>query len=254
MSPFGAAVLTVAGALVLGGCGSDGTGAGTPSRTAAAPSATAPASASATSSSASPAPSPTHSKKKKVHFAADVHKITKRSQVKHSWHPGCPVPLSGLRMIKMRYRGFDHKPHTGRLVVAASATHNVIKVFRKLYREKYPIRRMKPVDAYGGSDFKSIDADNTSAFNCRSATGSSSWSEHAYGKAIDLNPCENPYVYADGRVEHKHCRKYAHRGRHDRGLIHAGDKTVDAFAAIGWGWGGVWTGDRDYQHFSASGR
>ena len=253
--PFGAAVLSLAGVLALGGCGSGGSGdsgGGTPSRTGAAPSSPAPASSAP--ASPSPSPSPTHTKKKPVHFSADVHRITKRSQVKPSWHPGCPVPLSGLRMIKMRYRGFDHKTHTGRLVVAASVTHDVIKVFRKLYHEKYPIRRMKPVDAYGGSDFKSIEADNTSAFNCRDATGSSSWSEHAYGKAIDLNPCENPYVYAGGRVDHKHCRKYAHRGRHDRGLIHPGDETVDAFASIGWGWGGVWTGDRDYQHFSASGR
>jgi len=157
-------------------------------------------------------------------------------------------------MIEMTYRGFDHKTHTGRMVVAASVTHDVIKVFRKLYKQKYPIKRMKPVDAYDGSDYKSIDADNTSAFNCRSATGSSSWSEHAYGKAIDVNPCENPYVEADGTSAHKHCRKYNDRSRDDRGLIHAGDSTVDAFASIGWGWGGVWSGARDYQHFSASGR
>jgi hypothetical protein len=247
-------VAAVAGALVLAGCGSGGTpsASDTPSGPT---SATAAPTTAPTSPSPSRTPKPTKKPKPKPrHFSASVRKITKKSQVKHSWHAGCPVSLSGLRMIEMTYHGMDGEIHTGRLVVAAPVAHKVISVFRTLFHEKYPIRRMKPVDAYGGSDYKSIDADNTSAFNCRNATGSSSWSEHAYGKAIDLNPCENPYVYANGTSDHKHCRKYNDRSRHDRGLIHSGDDTVDAFAAIGWGWGGVWSGDRDYQHFSESGR
>ena len=244
--------LAAAATLLLTGCGSgeQPAASGSPSRTAAP---TPPSTASATSTSPSPEPSKT-AKPKPKKFAATITKIKKKSQVKHSWHAGCPVPLSGLRMIEMTYRGFDHDTHTGRMVVAAGAAHDVVKVFKRLYKQKYPIKRMKPVDAYDGSDYKSIDADNTSAFNCRSATGSSSWSEHAYGKAIDVNPCENPYVEADGTSAHKHCRKYNDRSRHDKGLIHAGDPTVDAFASIGWGWGGIWSGARDYQHFSASGR
>ena len=117
----------------------------------------------------------------------------------------------------MTYRGFDHRVHTGRLVVNAALTGKLILVFRKLFAVRYPIRRMVPVGAYHGSDFASIQADNTSAFNCRDATGSSSWSEHAYGLAVDLDPCENPYVYADGYEAHKRCRKYVDRSLHDRG-------------------------------------
>ena len=73
--------------------------------------------------------------------------------------------------------------------------------FRALYRARFPIRRMRPIQAYGGDDFASIEADNTSAFNCRAATGSSRWSEHAYGRAIDIDPIENPYV-SGGRTSH----------------------------------------------------
>jgi hypothetical protein len=119
---------------------------------------------------------------------------------------------------------------------------------------RYPIERMEPVDKYGGSDFDSIEANNTSAFNCRNATGSSSFSQHAYGLAVDINPCQNPYVYANGRIAHKDCTKYKNRDLDAPGLIHAGDKVVKAFASIGWGWGGEWSGAKDYQHFSASGR
>jgi hypothetical protein len=175
--------------------------------------------------------------------------------LKSSWRSGCPVAPSGLRMIEMTYWGMDGKPHTGgRLVVNAKAADDLVRVFRKLYAMRYPIERMEPVDKYGGSDFDSIEANNTSAFNCRNATGSSSFSQHAYGFAIDINPCQNPYVYADGRTAHKDCRKYKNRKLDAPGVIHAGDRVVKAFDSIGWGWGGEWSGAKDYQHFSASGR
>ncbi|MFC4908536.1 M15 family metallopeptidase [Actinomadura gamaensis] len=187
-------------------------------------------------------------------FQARVDRLTAKD-LPSSWHSGCPVPPSGLRMIVMNYWGMDGRPHPdGKLVVNASAASDLVKVFRKLFENKYPIRKMVPVDAYKGSDYDSIDDDNTSAFNCRNATGSDHWSQHAYGLAVDVNPCENPYVTASGHIDHDHCVKFGERSRRDPGLIHAGDATVKAFGSIGWGWGGSWDGTRDYQHFSSSGR
>lgn len=196
---------------------------------------------------ATPSPSPER-------FDADITKVT-RKDLPHSWRRGCPVAPSGLRMIEMTYWGMDDKPHAGgRLVVNAKAAEDLVKVFRRLFEIRYPIERMEPVDKYKGSDFESIEANNTSAFNCRRATGSSSFSQHAYGLAIDINPCQNPYVYADGRIAHEQCAKYKNRDRNAPGMIHAGDEVVDAFDSIGWGWGGEFTGAKDYQHFSSTGR
>nr|BFE31904.1 M15 family metallopeptidase [Actinomadura rugatobispora] len=207
----------------------------------------APPTAPATPPQAAPSPSPTA-------FQSQIKKVT-AGDLEHSWRQGCPVGPSGLRMIEMTYWGMDKKPHTGgRLVVNADAANDLVKVFRKLYDMRYPIARMEPVDAYKGSDFDSIEANNTSAFNCRRATGSSNWSQHALGLAIDINPCENPYVSADGTVAHKNCVKFKNRERRDPGVIHAGDRVVRAFASIGWGWGGDWGGPWDYQHFSSTGR
>jgi hypothetical protein len=171
-----------------------------------------------------------------------------------SWQRGCPVPLSDLRLLTLGFRGFDGRSHTGRLIVNRSVATRVVSVFRKLYRADFPIRRMQPVDAYGGSDFRSIEADNTSAFNCRRATGSSSWSNHAYGLAIDINPIENPYVTSSGSVAHPASRPYLNRSRIRPGMAYPGGALVNAFRSVGWGWGGYWSGDRDYQHFSANGR
>jgi len=176
------------------------------------------------------------------------------SMTGRSWHPGCPVSLSQLRLLTLSYVGFDGGAHTGHLVVNADVASAVVSVFRRLYDARFPIRRMQPVDLYGGSDFRSIEADNTSSFNCRAATGSTHWSEHAYGHAIDIDPIENPYVDSSG-TSHPASRPYLDRSRHRPGMAYPGGTLVDAFTAIGWGWGGSWSGGvHDYQHFSSSGR
>ena len=97
-------------------------------------------------------------------------------------------------------------------------------------------------------------ADNTSAFNCRPAvsSGPRRWSVHAYGRAVDVNPVENPYLLG-GRVLPPAGARFLDRDAYRRGMAVRGGGLVDAFAAAGWGWGGVWSSP-DYQHFSANGR
>jgi D-alanyl-D-alanine carboxypeptidase len=170
-----------------------------------------------------------------------------------SWRPGCPVHLRDLRLLTLSHWRFDGKVRTGRLIVHADVAREMVDVFRTLYRARFPIRRLVPVDAYGASDFRSIEADNTSAFNCRYVEGTSRWSEHAYGRAIDVNPIENPYV-SGGRTSHAASVPYLDRSRRRPGTAYEGGTLVRAFDAIGWGWGGRWSSVKDYQHFSASGR
>jgi hypothetical protein len=171
-----------------------------------------------------------------------------------SWRPGCPVPLRDLRVVTASYRGFDGRTRTGRIVVHRDVAADVLRAFRRLYAERFPIRRMVTVDAYGGSDFRSIEADNTSGFNCRYVDGTTRWSEHAHGRAIDVNPIENPYV-SGGASSHRASAPYLDRSRHQAGTAYEGGVLVEAFRSQGWGWGGSWSGSvRDYQHFSYNGR
>jgi D-alanyl-D-alanine carboxypeptidase len=169
-----------------------------------------------------------------------------------SWHEGCPVPIRRLRLLQFDHWGFDDEEHRGRLIIHKAEAAKVFGVMRKLYRLHFRMKKVWLVDAYDASDDRSMAADNTSAFNCRNVAGTDRWSEHAYGKAIDINPVENPYV-SGSHVSPEAGRPYADRSRRARGMIHAGDGVVRAFRAIGWGWGGYWSGPRDYQHFSASG-
>jgi len=169
-----------------------------------------------------------------------------------SYHDGCPVSLADLRYLRLTYWGFDNRPHTGELVVSARVAEDVVTAFRSLFAHRFPIRQMRLVDDFGGSDDDSMAADNTSAFNCRPVTGGSGWSEHSYGEAIDVNPVQNPYL-SGSTVLPPAGRAFLDRPD-EPGVIHAGDVAVQAFAAIGWTWGGTWTSPVDLQHFSRSGR
>jgi hypothetical protein len=170
-----------------------------------------------------------------------------------SWRPGCPVGLDELRLLSVTHWGFHGRVKNGSLVVHDDVAGDVLAVMRRLYEARFPIRRMVLVDRYGASDFRSIEADNTSAFNCRYVDGTTRWSEHAYGRAIDVNPIENPYVTSDGRVFHDASVDYVDRSTKRKGMIVPGGVVVRAFDTVGWGWGGFWSGAKDYQHFSASG-
>ena len=181
---------------------------------------------------------------------------TRRRVSGSSWHPGCPVGLADLRLLRIGYWDFAGRARVGHMIVAASAVSPVHRAFERLFAAHFPIRRMRLVDDYGASDFRSIDADNTSAFNCRNATGSSRFSEHAFGRAIDINPIENPYVYPNGTTVHAKSRPFLDRSHHGRGMAFPGGVLVRAFDAVGWGWGGNWRppSATDYQHFSSTGR
>jgi poly-gamma-glutamate synthesis protein (capsule biosynthesis protein) len=170
-----------------------------------------------------------------------------------SWHPGCPAGLGELRLLELSHWGFDGDVHRGRLVVHRDEDEAILSAMKRLFNRRYPIRRMELIDRFGADDQRSMNADNTSAFNCRFVAGTSRWSMHAYGRAIDVNPIENPYV-SGSHVSPPAGAPFADRSRQARGMIHAGDEVVRAFARrAGWEWGGLWPGARDYQHFSSNG-
>ena len=185
-------------------------------------------------------------------YDASVSKV-RWSDVRFSYRAGCPVSPRDLRLVRLSYWGFDGRRHTGTLVVNRRVTNDAVRVFRRLYAARFPIRRMVPVARYRGSDDASMAADNTSGFNCRGAVGGNGWSMHAYGLAVDVNPVENPYVLG-GRVLPPAGRRYLDRSRARPGMAVAGGVLVRAFESAGWQWGGRWSGSPDYQHFSTSRR
>lgn len=186
-------------------------------------------------------------------FSSSVSSVT-AAQLAATWHVGCPIDPGQLRTLQLSYWGFDNRAHLGTIVVNADVADQIVEVFSTLYADRFPIEEMVPEAAYGGDDNAAAAADDTSGFNCRDAVapGPPQWSMHAYGEAVDVNDVQNPYVAGTTIIPQAGA---AYLGRSDvrPGMAVPGGPLVDAFAAIGWGWGGDWAGTVDYQHFSING-
>ncbi|WP_223279559.1 M15 family metallopeptidase [Streptomyces sp. SDr-06] len=171
-----------------------------------------------------------------------------------SWHSGCPVAPSELRLVQLNHWGFDGQVHRGELVVRDRAVAPLLQVFERALQTQFPIRQMRVMAEFGGSDEAAMAADNTSAFNCRAVTGDpSEVSQHSYGDAVDINTLENPYVDVNDKVYPPAGAAFLDRSQQAKGMIHSGDVITTAMRGIGWQWGGRWN-PPDYQHFSANGR
>lgn len=167
------------------------------------------------------------------------------------------VSLSTLRYLKLPHYNFNGEIQVGELIVNVDVMEAIIEIFQELFIAKYQIESMYLVDNYwtgdpDSTDSASIDVNNTSAFCYREITGGGRLSNHAYGRAIDLNPQQNPYVsYSTGspRWSHENANDYIAR---DTGLPHVithEDLAYKLFTEHGFQWGGNWNNPKDYQHF-----
>ena len=173
-----------------------------------------------------------------------------------SWHTHLACPQrSELSLLHIPYIDFSGAQKTGQLIVSAQVTGEMIEIFAELHKAGFRIASMRLIDDFNGNDDASMNANNTSAFNCRAKTGGTSLSEHAFGAAIDINPVQNPYVTSTRTLPKAGVpfNSKAKRANPKPGMIRPGDAVVQAFAKFGWKWGGDWTSPKDYQHFSKSG-
>jgi hypothetical protein len=163
------------------------------------------------------------------------------------------VAADDLAYVRLTFWGFDDQRHTGELLLNRSVAGDVVAVFRKLYRARFPIEAMRITSRPELDAPPTGDGNDTGAFVCRPTVGATTYSQHAYGLAIDLDPFQNPYTKGD-LVIPELASSYLDRGDLRPGMITPDGVVVRAFASIGWTWGGTWHSLKDYQHFSQSGR
>jgi hypothetical protein len=167
---------------------------------------------------------------------------------KWTWRPGCPVPPADLTLLRVSYWDFSGKPQNGEIVVNRAVADDLESIFSRLFDHGFLVERMSPVENYEGSDNESMDANNTSAFNCRDVTGQpGKFSNHSWGRAIDINPLTNPMIL-HGKPLPPDGARYTDRTVAHPGSILAGSFIVKLFEEHGWTWGGTWA-NPDYQHF-----
>ncbi|MFC4467332.1 M15 family metallopeptidase [Streptomyces xiangluensis] len=197
--------------------------------------------------SANPAPTPTPSADAVVQPvpAAQWRRIKDAGMVRE----GCPITSPDrLRRVEINHHGFDGKTHRGLLVVNADTADSVVRIFTRLFDEQFPIRRMKPLEEYGGDSTASLAADNTAAFNCRrpdQINAPTLESPHANGRAVDINPLENPW-------KDLRCKCWKPNGKYSartegKGKILKGATAWRAFVDEGWIWQNIDV--PDYMHF-----
>jgi hypothetical protein len=170
------------------------------------------------------------------------------------WKPGCPVPLDRLVLLHLSYYDFNALSHDdGQMIVMDAIGPKTLEAFRALYLQRFPFTEIRLINAYGGDDEKSMEANNTSAFNCRALTGGSSFSIHAYGLAIDVNPLQNPYLNSKKnpvQVLPPKGLAFLDRTRVEPGMV---EDVTSVFASNGLSiWGGAWRNPKDWQHFQVA--
>jgi hypothetical protein len=186
-------------------------------------------------------------------YQASIDPVPSAVLERSTWRSGCPVDRADLRYLTMTYWGFDGLHHTGEMIVHADVAEDVVEVFRRLHEARFPIEEMRVTRAEELDAPPTGDGNNTNGFVCRATTSGASWSEHAHGRAVDINPFHNPYLRGDVVVPEL-ASAYLDRDWDRPGMIQPGDVVVRAFADIGWSWGGDWTSAKDWMHFSESGR
>jgi hypothetical protein len=168
------------------------------------------------------------------------------------WSENCPVSLDRLVSVKIIHKDFKGHDQSGELIVLDVLAENVLTIFTELYELAFPIHSAIPVDEFGGDDVLTMNANNSSAFNCRRVMNTDRWSSHAYGAAIDINPVQNPYVLINdeahtAKIYPNGGTKYLNRGIQEAGMVEA---IAPIFKKHGFkDWGGAWRSPLDYHHF-----
>lgn len=163
------------------------------------------------------------------------------------------IPRSDLRYLCILHYNAAGQPQLGELICHRSIAADLLDIFKNLYNAHYRIERMVLIDNYGADDEQSMAANNTSCFNCRYIAGTHKLSNHSSGRAIDINPRYNPYVWHDrsGRLQVSPAsgRQYANRSAKFSFKIDTTDLCYREFIKHGFKWGGSWKNRKDYQHF-----
>lgn len=196
-----------------------------------------------------------------------INKALKEEMIKKNiWSDQCPIPIERLNLLYISYIDFDGKEnHDGKLIVHDVAADHVLEIFKALYENKFPIASIRLINEFDGNDEKSMESNNTSAFNCRK-TLNNKLSIHSYGLAIDINPQQNPFLstnYEMGKLNiptfPPQGMEYINRRNIRSGMVEtvlfeeSGETVIDIFAKYGFTvWGGTWDNPIDWHHFQVT--
>ncbi|MCR5272587.1 MAG: M15 family metallopeptidase [Lachnospiraceae bacterium] len=169
-----------------------------------------------------------------------------------SYKDDCTVQLSDLRYLHVLHTGFDGETHEGEIICNKYIAEDLLEIFEELYNMQYPIEKIRLVDEYDADDELSMEDNNSSSFNFRFISHTTTVSKHGYGLAMDINTLYNPYVKTvNGNlsIEPANATEYVDRTKDFPYKIDENDAAYKLFINHGFEWGGSWNSAKDYQHF-----
>ena len=170
-----------------------------------------------------------------------------------SYKRDCPLPLEELRHLKLLHKDLSGKTLSGEMICNVRIAERLLKIFKTLYAENYPIEKIRLIDEYDADDELSMRDNNSSCFNFRRVSYTDRISLHGYGLAVDINPLYNPYIkFVDGKkiIAPDNSADFEDRTKNFPYKIDADDLCCKLFAAHGFKWGGRDLPEEfDYQHF-----
>lgn len=182
----------------------------------------------------------------KIGFAEDV--ITDSDMTFEEAISGTNAPkdiISELVLIDVEYYSFDGKLHRGQLIMHKDTEQDIKEIFQLIKEKKFPVEKCIPVVEYDWSDDASMEANNSSGFNYRFIAGTQRLSNHSFGRAVDINPFQNPVIYGDGRISPAGAKYNTKKA----GTFSPECEIVKEFKQRGWRWGGDWNSLKDNHHF-----
>ena len=165
-----------------------------------------------------------------------------------SFHDHTPFDYSYLTYLTITHVDFEGNYQIGHMIVATELGEEVLDIFREIFEARFPIARIRLIDFYGAEDYPSMADNNSVAFNFRNIAGTNTLSRHALGRAIDINPIQNPYIRGNA-IWPRAGQEYLNREYVRPGMITPDCPVYNAFISRGWIWGGNWRSPLDYHHF-----
>lgn len=153
--------------------------------------------------------------------------------------------ILSLSLVDVLYYSFDGKKHQGQMIVNREREDDVYEIFNFIEKILFPIGKVVPIVAYQWNDQSSMADNNSSSFNFRVIEGTTKLSMHSLGKAVDINPVQNPVIYPNGVI----APEVAKYHKEERGTFTADNPVVQEFLRCGWHWGGNFDQPKDYHHF-----
>lgn len=159
---------------------------------------------------------------------------------------GSIAPESMIRqlvLLDVDYLSTDGKIHRGQVLTNKKIETHIRHMFNFMLENNFVVEKVIPIVKYDWSDSLSMDDNNSSSFCYRNA----SYSKHATGMAIDINPRFNPLRWK--KSDKPNQPEGAVLDTTVNGTFHPEHIVVKEFRRLGFRWGHTFSKYYDDHHF-----